>query len=166
VFIDFNNKSREEIISQINKVSENFRAVGKVVAINDSPNRDKELLVTIKSMDDNSETTLKQAVELKKSMKNTKMNQGNLGIYAIPVSKKLPWMALKSIPDDILEKIDESSRNKQHYYMAKIIAWKPHCLRPVCKITQSIGEAGNLEAESLRLLKTFDICTEQYETDG
>lgn len=82
------------------------------MSIKESPNREKELLVTIKSMDDSSETTLKQAVELKKSMKNTKMNQGNLGIYAMPVSKKLPWMALKSIPDNILEQIEESSSNK------------------------------------------------------
>jgi hypothetical protein len=34
---------------------------------------------------------------------------------------------------------------------------------PLCSIVESIGEAGNLEAESMRLLRTFDICTESYE---
>ena len=28
---------------------------------------------------------------------------------------------------------------------------------------ESIGEAGNLEAESLRLLKMHEICTDKYE---
>ena len=31
---------------------------------------------------------------------------------------------------------------------------------------ECIGEAGNLKAESLRLLKMNDICTEQYEVEG
>ena len=30
----------------------------------------------------------------------------------------------------------------------------------------SIGEAGDLDAESMRLLRTFDICTDQYEIDN
>jgi hypothetical protein len=32
-------------------------------------------------------------------------------------------------------------------------------------IQKSIGEAGNLEIESLRLLKTHDICSENYEKE-
>lgn len=36
-------------------------------------------------------------------------------------------------------------------------------MRPTCKITRSIGEAGNLEAESLRLLKQFDIYSDEYD---
>jgi hypothetical protein len=32
-------------------------------------------------------------------------------------------------------------------------------------IQKSIGEAGNLEIESLRLLKMFDICAENYEKE-
>ena len=37
--------------------------------------------------------------------------------------------------------------------------------RPVCEITESIGEAGNLDAESMRLLRMHDICTEAYENE-
>ena len=32
-------------------------------------------------------------------------------------------------------------------------------------ITESIGEAGNLDAECMRLLRTYDICTEAYENE-
>ena len=31
---------------------------------------------------------------------------------------------------------------------------------------ESIGEAGNLDAESMRLLRTYDICTEAYEDEN
>ena len=35
----------------------------------------------------------------------------------------------------------------------------------MCQITESIGEAGNLDAESMRLLRMYDICTEAYENE-
>jgi hypothetical protein len=34
------------------------------------------------------------------------------------------------------------------------------------KVTSSIGEAGNLDAESLRILKTYDVWTDEYEAEG
>jgi hypothetical protein len=39
-------------------------------------------------------------------------------------------------------------------------------MRPSCKIVKSIGEAGNLDAESLRILKSFDIYSDEYEAEG
>ena len=39
-------------------------------------------------------------------------------------------------------------------------------IRPVCKITQHIGEAGDLNAESLRILKMHDIWSDEYEVEG
>lgn len=50
--------------------------------------------------------------------------------------------------------------------MGKIECWNEGFNRPLFRIESSIGEAGNLEAESLRILKTFDICTDEYETEG
>lgn len=44
--------------------------------------------------------------------------------------------------------------------------WKVHALRPACNVISSIGEAGNLDAESLRLLKMHDIWSDEYETEG
>jgi exoribonuclease R len=45
----------------------------------------------------------------------------------------------------------------------KITDWKTTYKRPYCNLVETIGEAGNLEAESLRLLKMYDICTDEYE---
>lgn len=36
----------------------------------------------------------------------------------------------------------------------------------MCDVVRSIGEAGNLDVESLRILKTFDVNTEDYEVEG
>ena len=36
----------------------------------------------------------------------------------------------------------------------------------MCRITEHIGEAGNLNAESLRILKMHDIWTDEYEAEG
>ena len=50
--------------------------------------------------------------------------------------------------------------------MGKIECWNEGFNRPLFSVESSIGEAGNLGAESLRILKTFDICTDEYETEG
>jgi exoribonuclease R len=36
----------------------------------------------------------------------------------------------------------------------------------LCLITGQIGEAGNLNAESLRILKTHDVWCDEYEPEG
>ena len=36
----------------------------------------------------------------------------------------------------------------------------------MCRITEHIGEAGNLSAESLRILKMHDIWSDEYEAEG
>ncbi len=47
----------------------------------------------------------------------------------------------------------------------KIVGWRDTETKPNCEIIESIGEAGNLNAESMRILRTYDICTESYEND-
>lgn len=39
-------------------------------------------------------------------------------------------------------------------------------MKPVCRIISCIGEAGNLDAESLRILKTHDIWSDDYEGEN
>jgi len=50
--------------------------------------------------------------------------------------------------------------------MIEYSEWKTTQKRAYCKVTESIGEAGNLQAESLRILKANDICTESYDVEG
>ena len=75
-------------------------------------------------------------------------------------------MAITSIPEEFVKDIEEKKKPSQRYYIAKFECWKANSMRPLCTITQSIGEAGNLEAESLRILKTFDIWSDEYEAEG
>lgn len=60
----------------------------------------------------------------------------------------------------------DRKRPEHRYYIAKIESWNSNEMRPTCKILQSIGEAGNLDAESLRILKTLDIWSDEYEAEG
>jgi len=86
-----------------------------------------------------------------------------LGVYAVPVSKKLPWMQINTIPEEFTEDVKEKKNSQNRYYLCKIVEWNQNDLRPTCRIISSIGEAGNLKAESTRLLRTFDINTDSYE---
>jgi exoribonuclease R len=78
-------------------------------------------------------------------------------VYAIPVNPKLPWGTIDKIPDEF--------NAKECYFTAQFKEWTKFQKKPVLTITSCIGEAGNLEAESMRLLKTHEICTEAYSED-
>jgi len=61
--------------------------------------------------------------------------------------------------------VKDNKSVKNRYYMIKGTEWNVKDRRPVCKVIECIGEAGNLAAESLRLLKMHDVCTESYEVE-
>ena len=88
------------------------------------------------------------------------------GIFALPVSKKLPWMTISGIPDEFMKDIAEGKKPENRYYLVKMENWSASFIKPMCKVLSSIGEAGNLEAESLRILKQHDIWSDEYETTG
>ena len=69
------------------------------------------------------------------------------------------------IPKELISDIIEGKNIQTKYYIAKIVRWENKDKWPKCLIQKSIGEAGNLEIESLRLLKTHDICSENYEKE-
>jgi hypothetical protein len=72
-----------------------------------SPNREKELMVTLTLQD---QDRLGDDMFLKLLTGQNQQNKGknaasvtskvasNCGLYAVPVSKKLPWMTLSNIP--------------------------------------------------------------------
>lgn len=72
-------------------------------------------------------------------------------------------MNMSEVPKEYLEDIKNGKKPSQRYYIAKYLKWDTTDLRPSCQIIRSIGEAGNLEAESLRILKSLDIYSEDYE---
>ena len=90
----------------------------------------------------------------------------NSGIYAVPISKKLPWMSMSNVPPELISDLQEGKKPQNRYYIAKFESWNVGFIRPVCKIVQHIGEAGNLAAESLRILKMHDIWSDEYEAEG
>ena len=91
---------------------------------------------------------------------------GKLSIYAVPVNAKLPYMMIKSLPEEFVNDLRDKKNPQHRYYLGHIECWNEGFNRPLFRIESSIGEAGNLDAESLRILKTYDICTDEYETEG
>ena len=84
----------------------------------------------------------------------------------MPVNTKLPWCELAAIPPEVEEDREAEKKIGHRYYIVKFKEWKWSQRRPVCEVVESIGEAGNLDAESMRLLRTYDICTEAYEDEN
>lgn len=75
-------------------------------------------------------------------------------------------MALQNIPTELVQDIQNKKKLNQRYYIVKFNAWRTFAIRPVCDVISSIGEAGNLDAESLRILKMHEIWSDEYETTG
>ena len=86
-------------------------------------------------------------------------------VFAVPLNEKLPWFIVTDTPAEYIadKHADRNPRNR--YYVISFEDWRTTQRRPHCKVTRSIGEAGNLRAESMRILIENDICTEKYEND-
>lgn len=78
-------------------------------------------------------------------------------LVAKPVSTRLPWFNMPSIPKELLEDMQNHKSISQRYYVAKIGEWSAFEGRPPCTIKKSIGEAGNLEAETYRILSSLNL---------
>jgi len=152
------------------------RPLGRVKAIMKSPNREKDHMITLTIQDKDrldDETFINllsgQINHGKKGGKESTVSSKvamNCGIFAVPVSKKLPWMSLANIPPELIEDLKNQRKPQNRYYIAKFESWNVGFIRPVCRIISNVGEAGNLEAESLRILKTHDVWCDEYEADG
>jgi len=93
--------NRDKRIDSINRIAKELRPLGKVVHVVSSPNMQKDLLATLISINkEKCDYDELKAVQVDQKLgKNTK---GCFGIYAIPVSNKLPWMQITCIPDEFL----------------------------------------------------------------
>jgi exoribonuclease R len=138
--------------------------MGRIKAIVKSPNFEKEHLVTLMPIDKG--IIQDRAIEDLKRLNLEKKNATSCGIFAVPVSKKLPWMAIANVPKELIEDLKAKKKPNHRYYIVKMKSWNSHSIRPACNVLSSIGEAGNLDAESLRLLKSHDIWSDEYETEG
>jgi len=97
-------------MAEVNEIAHDCRPLGRVKAIIKSPNREKELMVTLVVQDKErleDETFLKMlqgGAGIKDSRTANKIAQ-NSGIYAVPISKKLPWMTISNVPPELIEDV-------------------------------------------------------------
>ena len=69
-----------------------------------SPNMQKELLATLISIN-KEKLDYDELKAVQVDQKLGKNRKGGMGIYAIPVSNKLPWMQITTIPDEFLKDV-------------------------------------------------------------
>jgi len=141
--------TRDERITLINDYGRTLRPQGRVIGLLNSPNRDQKMIATL--------------VELEQS---TKKGDTEQVLFAMPVDQKLPWQIVDSTPKEFTQDKLKDRNPAHRYYMVQFKEWLTTQKRAHCKILECIGEAGNLEAESLRILKENDICTEAYDIEG
>ena len=70
------------------------------------------------------------------------------------------------MPKEYEQDIANGKKPSQRYYIVKFVEWREDRPKPRCRVISSIGEAGNLDAESMRLLKMYDVCCEAYENEN
>ena len=88
-------------------------------------------------------------------------------LYAKPINHKLPWFEIEKPPKEYVKDCDfnlsSESRNPSHrYYIIKYKDWRTNRKTPLGEVVECVGEAGNLKVEVMRLLKMWDVCTEEY----
>jgi hypothetical protein len=106
------------VIARVNELARECRPLGHVKAIMKSPHREREIMVTLNVMDkerlddenflkmltDNQSGNTKKAPSKQDSIASNKI-AANSGIYAVPISKKLPWMSLANIPPELISDV-------------------------------------------------------------
>lgn len=158
----------QKLIEWINTVAIDFRPKGKVVHIKESKHFGKDIVMILKvgekgllskitKMDQEQRSSFieKQKEDEREFLKANK-------ILAIPINKRLKWSLIESLPhefwDDLLNAHDPCKR----YYLCKLTEWKNYSNKPKAKIISSLGNAGDIDAETMRILKQYDLFELEY----
>lgn len=81
--------------------------MGRVKAVIDSPTQKKELLVTLIAIE---KTVLDDKNVHRLFAYGPETDARDSGIYAVPVSKKLPWMMIENIPKELISDIKDKRK--------------------------------------------------------
>ena len=82
----------------------------------------KELIATLITID---KTILNPKALQKAEKEFAKQPKKNIGVYACPVTKKLPWMQMEKFPDEFVQDVKNQKNPKNRYYLIKIKEWNP-----------------------------------------
>ncbi|KAI9247989.1 hypothetical protein BDA99DRAFT_446548 [Phascolomyces articulosus] len=120
--------------------------VGKVVGIVERPR--ERIVVGVLTLSRISESNASSTNELHK-------------VWFRPLDKRTPlfYIPVGNGPTDILQNEDYY---KSHLYVAKMLAWQPHKVRPVGKIIRELGQIGDMSVETNAILTDCCIATKPY----
>ena len=169
--IPSNINSQKLLVEWINTSAAEYRPKGKVVYIKESTHFEKDVVMILrfgeKKIVNFFQSVAKADLEEKqKLINNAKENiSGFLKEHKalwMPINKRLKWAFIDSLPEefwiDVLNGVDPCKR----YFLWKYISWKPWMANPSAVMIKTLGSAGDIEAETLRILKQYDLFELEY----
>jgi DIS3-like exonuclease 2 len=98
--------------------------------------------------------------------KKVDRTQRPYGVLMAPTLKKLPWSTLQEWPAFLIEDMKKGESPDKKYYEIQFLKWSSTYNKPECKIVKCLGEAGNIDAESARILKEFEVTVDDYSSQS
>lgn len=86
----------------------------------------------------------------------------NSKILAVPINKRLKWAIIDKLPEDFWKDLIDANDPCKRYYLCKLKNWMPWNQKPNTIIKSSLGNAGDINAETMRILKQYDLFELEY----
>lgn len=80
----------------------------------------------------------------------------------MPINKKLKWAFIETLPEEFWIDVASGADPCKRYYLCRYTCWKPWMNNPNAVMLKTLGSAGDIEAETLRILKQYDLFELEY----
>lgn len=161
-------KSQEELIEWMNTTAKDFRPKGKVIYIKESVHFDKDVVMILRFGD---RAFFNKVHAAKKEIKERMVNDARNNVrefmkkykaLAVPINKRLKWAILDTLPEEFWEDILKGDDPCKRYYLCQYVSWKPWSFNPYAVMKSTLGSAGDIGAETMRILKQYDLFEQEY----
>lgn len=166
--IPSNISNQEDLINWINTEAKDFRPKAKVIYIKESVHFEKDVVMILRIGDKtwlhsvHKEKPEKKEKIIKEAKADLKGLFKKLKLFAVPINKRLNWAFIDTLPNEFWEDIMKGDDPCKRYYLSRFTCWKSWSFNPKCKILSSLGSAGDIGAETMRILKQYDLFESKY----
>lgn len=75
----------------------------------------------------------------------------------IPLNKTMKWPSFSTLPKEFFEDYQSRGKVNIRYYLMSLIEWSHTFQSPKAQVKKSIGLAGDVSAETLRIITQFNL---------
>ena len=130
-----------------------FRPIGSIVHILESRAFNKQHLC-------------KKMREMKRRPKkgksdNTKQDK----LKIVPLDKRVKLPTIETLPKEVQQSMQKEGDTPSKYYLFNLTSWKYNEERPTGEVVSTLGNAGDIAAETLRIIKQYDLFEEEFSKE-